>query len=91
MPNPKLREEISETDYLECLLKSSKYLVFCDDQCKSHDKIFIRYLADSLMQGESMGETEKTRKFKCYLCGQEFDSLTELAKHDLKLKHKREK
>ncbi len=40
-------------------------------------------------------ETEKKRKFKCYLCGKEFDSLSELARHDarehFRLKRKREK
>ncbi len=39
-------------------------------------------------------ETEKTRQYKCLICGQEFTSITELAKHDaqvhLKLNRKRE-
>ncbi len=56
-----------------------------------------------LNQGKNMSETketqetqvtQKTRKIKCLICGQEFTSITELAKHDaqvhLKLKRKRE-
>ncbi len=39
-------------------------------------------------------QTQKTRKIKCLICGQEFTSITELAKHDarehLKLNRTRE-
>ncbi len=41
-----------------------------------------------------MGETGKTRKYKCLICGQEFTSIKELAEHDarvhLRLDRKRE-
>ncbi len=36
-------------------------------------------------------EVKKKRTFKCYFCGEEFDTLAGLVRHDLKLKPKMEK
>ena len=38
-----------------------------------------------------MAETKSTRQYKCYVCGKKFNSLMELAKHDLKLDYRRKK
>ncbi len=35
-----------------------------------------------------MQEVKKKRTFKCYICGEEFDTLGDLVRHDLKLKPK---
>ncbi len=39
---------------------------------------------------EKDAESQKSaRKFKCYVCGKEFDTLSDLVRHDLKLKTKK--
>jgi hypothetical protein len=61
---------------------------FCCGPAHSH-KFLIVY-GHNVKSGKSVAEPQKKRKFKCYICGQEFDSLIELTKHDLKFKHKKE-
>jgi hypothetical protein len=36
-----------------------------------------------------MAETKATRQYKCYVCGKKFNSITELARHDLKLDYRK--
>ncbi len=39
---------------------------------------------------EKDAENQKSaRKFKCYVCGKEFNTLSDLVRHDLKLKTKK--
>lgn len=38
-----------------------------------------------------MNEPTKTRTFKCYLCGKQFNSVQDLIKHDLKLDYRQKK
>ncbi len=36
-----------------------------------------------------MAETKTARQYKCYICGKKFDTIMELARHDLKLDYRK--
>lgn len=43
------------------------------------------------MEAKKMAENTTKRQYKCYVCGKQFNSITELAKHDLKLDYRQKK